>query len=63
MARVLMYSKSWCPYCDRAKTLLTAKGQELDRLTAQDVGADLFMTKPFNPRKLSATVMDVLGLS
>ncbi len=27
MADVLMYSKSWCPYCDRAKRLLTEKGQ------------------------------------
>lgn len=42
--------------------MLTAKGQELDRLTAQEVGADLFMTKPFNPRKLSSTVMEILGL-
>ena len=32
-----MYSKSWCPYCDRAKALLRAKGQEW---TEVDVEAD-----------------------
>src|SRR5436190_8115894 len=29
--------------------LLTAKGQELDRQKGQEVGADLYMTKPFDP--------------
>src|SRR5579875_1715075 len=29
--------------------LLTAKGQELDRLKGQEVGADVYMTKPFDP--------------
>ncbi len=27
MPEILMYSKSWCPYCDRAKSLLREKGQ------------------------------------
>jgi glutaredoxin 3 len=30
---VLMYSKSWCPYCERARALLARKGvafQEID---------------------------------
>jgi thioredoxin reductase (NADPH) len=35
--QILMYSKSWCPYCDRAKALLRAKGQEW---TEVDVEAD-----------------------
>ena len=30
--------------------LLTAKGQELDRLKGQEVGADLYMTKPSTPK-------------
>jgi glutaredoxin 3 len=32
-APVLMYAKSWCPYCDRARELLQHKGaafQEID---------------------------------
>jgi two-component system, OmpR family, alkaline phosphatase synthesis response regulator PhoP len=32
--------------------LLTAKGQELDRLRGQEVGADVYMTKPFDPEVL-----------
>jgi glutaredoxin 3 len=31
--QVLIYVKSWCPYCDRARALLKAKGlsfQEID---------------------------------
>jgi thioredoxin reductase (NADPH) len=27
MAEIVMYTKSWCPYCDRAKQLLREKGQ------------------------------------
>ena len=27
MPQITMYSKSWCPYCDRAKHLLREKGQ------------------------------------
>ena len=26
MAKVVIYSKNYCPYCDRAKNLLKAKG-------------------------------------
>jgi DNA-binding response OmpR family regulator len=29
--------------------LLTAKGQEVDRQKGLEVGADIYMTKPFNP--------------
>jgi glutaredoxin 3 len=27
MAEIVMYTKSWCPYCDQAKALLRGKGQ------------------------------------
>lgn len=42
--------------------LLTAKGQELDRQKGQEVGADLYMTKPFDPEMILKKARDVLGL-
>lgn len=31
-ARVLMYSRSWCPYCERARALLTSKGVAFEEI-------------------------------
>lgn len=42
--------------------ILTAKGQEFDKQKSLDVGADLYMTKPFNPEKIVAKSLEVLGL-
>lgn len=42
--------------------LLTAKGQEFDRQRGHDVGANLYMTKPFDPDALLQKARDVLGL-
>lgn len=42
--------------------LLTAKGQELDRQKGQEVGADLYMTKPFDPEMILSKAKEVLGL-
>ena len=42
--------------------LLTAKGQELDRQKGQEVGADLYMTKPFDPDALLRKAREVLAL-
>jgi len=42
--------------------LLTAKGQELDRQRGQEVGADLYMTKPFDPEMILKKAKEVLGL-
>ena len=41
--------------------LLTAKGQELDRQKGQEVGADLYMTKPFDPEIILNKAREVLG--
>jgi two-component system alkaline phosphatase synthesis response regulator PhoP len=43
--------------------LLTAKGQEFDRQRGQEVGADLYMTKPFDPDAIVAKARSVLGLT
>ena len=43
--------------------LLTAKGQEVDRLKGQDSGANMYMTKPFDPDKLLVKAREVLGLA
>ncbi|HEU5365778.1 MAG TPA: response regulator [Hanamia sp.] len=42
--------------------LLTAKGQELDRQKGQEVGADLYMTKPFDPEAILQKAKEILGL-
>jgi len=42
--------------------LLTAKGQELDRLRGQEVGADIYMTKPFDPEVILDKAREVLQL-
>jgi|SRR5450755_1653326 len=42
--------------------LLTAKGQELDRLKGQEVGADIYMTKPFDPEAILSKAREVLDL-
>ncbi len=43
--------------------LLTAKGQELDRLKGQEVGADVYMTKPFDPEVILNKAKEVLGIA
>ncbi len=42
--------------------LLTAKGQEFDKQKGQEVGADMYMTKPFNPDEIVEKAEEVLGL-
>jgi two-component system alkaline phosphatase synthesis response regulator PhoP len=41
--------------------ILTAKGQEYDRQVGQEVGADLYMTKPFDPDELLDLAAKVLS--
>jgi two-component system phosphate regulon response regulator PhoB len=40
--------------------MLTARGEESDRIRGLDTGADDYMTKPFSPRELVARVKAVL---
>ena len=41
--------------------MLTAKGQEFDKQKGIDVGADLYLTKPFRPKEILEKSMQVLG--
>jgi two-component system, OmpR family, alkaline phosphatase synthesis response regulator PhoP len=69
---VMMPKVSGFEVCDRVKNtlglkdvyivLLTAKGQEFDRQKGLEVGADVYMTKPFDPDALLEKARQVLGL-
>jgi len=43
--------------------LLTARGEEADRIVSLELGADDYVTKPFSPRELAARVRTVLRRS
>lgn len=43
--------------------VLTAKGTEIDRIIGLEMGADDYLTKPFNPRELLARIRAVLRRS
>ena len=43
--------------------MLTARGEEADRVVGLELGADDYVTKPFSPRELAARVRSVLRRS
>lgn len=43
--------------------LLTAKGQEVDRQKGLEVGADQYITKPFDPDQILRMTKDILRLN
>jgi two-component system alkaline phosphatase synthesis response regulator PhoP len=43
--------------------ILTAKGQEADRVRGMKEGADDYITKPFSPMEIVARVRNVIGTS
>ena len=45
---------------DQAVIMLTAKGDEIDRIVGLEMGADDYLPKPFNPRELIARIQAVL---
>lgn len=40
--------------------ILSARGEDLDRIVGLEMGADDYLTKPFNPRELLARIRSVL---
>lgn len=42
--------------------MLTAKGQEFDRSRGKEMGADIYMTKPFDPDEILEKSYEILGI-
>src|SRR2546421_11228480 len=40
--------------------LLTARGEDVDRIVGLEIGADDYLSKPFNPRELVARIRAIL---
>jgi DNA-binding response OmpR family regulator len=70
---VMMPQMSGYEVCERVKSeptldnvyiiMLTAKGQAMDRQRGEQVGADEYVTKPFDPDYLIERAEAVLGIS
>ena len=67
---VMMPGEDGFAYCRRVRAqsdipiiMLTALGEETDRIVGLEIGADDYLPKPFNPRELLARVKAVLRRS
>lgn len=47
-------------FSDKPIVMLTAKGEELDRVLGLELGADDYVIKPFSPRELMARIKAIL---
>jgi DNA-binding response OmpR family regulator len=46
--------------CDTPIMMLTAKGDDIDKIVGLEIGADDYLTKPFNPREMVARARAIL---
>ena len=46
--------------CDTPVLMLTARGEDIDRIVGLELGADDYLPKPFNPRELIARLKAIL---
>lgn len=58
---VLRHLRDDPDYQDLYIVMITAKGQEADRLNSLESGANEYVTKPYSPRKLIGRVKEILG--
>lgn len=52
--------RSHSEYRDLPIIMLTARGEEIDRVLGLEMGADDYITKPFSPRELIARIKAIL---
>ena len=65
---LMMPEESGLQICQRLRVndvlipiiMLTAKGDEVDRIVGLEMGADDYLPKPFNPRELSARINAII---
>ena len=55
-----LMSEIKAPKTDGSIIMVTAKGEEVDRIVGLEIGADDYIPKPFNPRELLARIRAVL---